>query len=57
MLGLEVSHLQLITAVVKPMATLIIIRRLHLIISLQSVELPSMRAVRFDIWLDGYSRN
>ncbi|KZV60800.1 fungal pheromone STE3G-protein-coupled receptor, partial [Peniophora sp. CONT] len=36
-----VTHLQVITYIVKPMGTLIITRRLHLIASLQSVELPS----------------
>ncbi|KZV68511.1 STE3-domain-containing protein [Peniophora sp. CONT] len=41
-----VSHLDMITYVVKPMATLIITRRLYLIASLQSVELPSKAARR-----------
>ncbi|KZV59166.1 fungal pheromone STE3G-protein-coupled receptor [Peniophora sp. CONT] len=41
-----VSHLDLITYVVKPMATLIITRRLYLIASLQSVDLPSKAAAR-----------
>lgn len=44
---LPVSHLDMITCVVKPMATLIITRRLYLIASLQSVELPSKSAVQY----------
>ncbi|VDB92185.1 unnamed protein product [Peniophora sp. CBMAI 1063] len=36
-----VSHLQIITSVVKPMATLIIARRLYLITSLRSIEPPT----------------
>ena len=40
------THLRIITYIVKPMSTLIISRRLHLIASLQSVELPSATAVR-----------
>ncbi|KZV59381.1 fungal pheromone STE3G-protein-coupled receptor [Peniophora sp. CONT] len=40
-----VSHMQLITSVVKPMATLIITRRLYLITSLRSVEVPDKTAV------------
>ncbi|KZV71047.1 STE3-domain-containing protein [Peniophora sp. CONT] len=36
-----VSRVQLIAFVVKPMATLIITRRLYLVVSLQSVELPN----------------
>ncbi|KZV63987.1 fungal pheromone STE3G-protein-coupled receptor [Peniophora sp. CONT] len=39
-----VTHLQLIVSVVKPMATLIITRKLCLITSLQSVEAPSKSA-------------
>ncbi|VDC07979.1 unnamed protein product [Peniophora sp. CBMAI 1063] len=39
-----VSRLQLVVFVVKPMATLIIIRRLYIIVSVQSVELPSVKA-------------
>ncbi|KZV59981.1 STE3-domain-containing protein [Peniophora sp. CONT] len=35
-----VTHMQVITSVVKPMATFIITRRLYLIASLRSVELP-----------------
>ncbi|KZV61584.1 hypothetical protein PENSPDRAFT_643237 [Peniophora sp. CONT] len=42
-----VSRIQYITFVVKPMATLIITRRLHLIVSLQSVDLPDKAAVRW----------
>ena len=41
-----VTHLSLITYIVKPMATLIITRRLYLIASLQSVELPTAAEVR-----------
>ncbi|KZV66761.1 fungal pheromone STE3G-protein-coupled receptor, partial [Peniophora sp. CONT] len=47
-----VSHLQLITSVVKPMATLIITRRLYLIASLQSVELPNKAARRWDLAIE-----
>ncbi|KZV64171.1 STE3-domain-containing protein [Peniophora sp. CONT] len=39
-----VTHLQLITFVVKPMTTLIIMRRLYLIASLQSVKFPNEAA-------------
>ncbi|KZV72021.1 hypothetical protein PENSPDRAFT_564967, partial [Peniophora sp. CONT] len=41
-----VSHLQIIAGVVKPMSTLLIMRRLYLIASLRSVDLPSKAAVR-----------
>ena len=41
-----VSHLQLVTYVVRPMATLLITRRLYLIASLQSLDLPSAASVR-----------
>lgn len=44
---MPVTHLQEITYVVKPMATLVITRRLYLIANLQSVELPNKAAVRF----------
>ncbi|KZV69111.1 STE3-domain-containing protein [Peniophora sp. CONT] len=47
-----VSHLQVITFVVKPMATLIITRRLYLIASLQSVALPNKAARRWDHTLE-----
>ena len=40
-----VSHLQVLTIVVKPMATLIITRRLYLIVSMQTIEIPSKAAV------------
>ena len=40
------SHLEMITAIVKPMATLIITRRLHMIVSLQSVDFTHRAAVR-----------
>lgn len=52
-----VSHLQMFTYVVKPMATLIITRRLYLITSLQSVELPSKEAVRSTIYSSLPRRN
>ncbi|KZV65151.1 fungal pheromone STE3G-protein-coupled receptor [Peniophora sp. CONT] len=47
-----VTHVQHITFVVKPMATLIISRRLYLIASLQSVELPSKAARRWNLALE-----
>ncbi|KZV66393.1 STE3-domain-containing protein [Peniophora sp. CONT] len=47
-----VSHLALVTGVVKPMATLIITRRLYLITSLQSVELPSRAAKIRDLVIE-----
>ncbi|KZV71177.1 STE3-domain-containing protein [Peniophora sp. CONT] len=47
-----VTHLQVIALVVKPMATLIITRRLYLIASLQSVELPNKAARRCDLALE-----
>ncbi|KZV63370.1 hypothetical protein PENSPDRAFT_589982 [Peniophora sp. CONT] len=40
------THMQVITFVVKPMATLIITRRLYLITRLRSVELPNKAASR-----------
>ncbi|VDC00657.1 unnamed protein product [Peniophora sp. CBMAI 1063] len=43
------SRLELIVYFVKPMATLIISRRLYLIVSLQSVEPPSIAAKRWDL--------
>ncbi|VDC00134.1 unnamed protein product [Peniophora sp. CBMAI 1063] len=43
-----VSHIQLITYIVKPAATLIITRRLYLIASLQSVDMPSKAARRWN---------
>ncbi|KZV68498.1 fungal pheromone STE3G-protein-coupled receptor, partial [Peniophora sp. CONT] len=43
-----VSHLQIVTYIVTPMATLMITRRLYLIASLQSVDLPSKAARRWD---------
>ncbi|KZV68488.1 hypothetical protein PENSPDRAFT_511578 [Peniophora sp. CONT] len=46
--SLPVSHLQQITFVVKPMATLIITRRLYLIASLQSVDISSKAARRWN---------
>ncbi|KZV63974.1 STE3-domain-containing protein [Peniophora sp. CONT] len=47
-----VSHLQIIAVVVKPMSTLIIIRRLYLITSLQSVELPDIVAKRRNLAIE-----
>ncbi|KZV69107.1 STE3-domain-containing protein [Peniophora sp. CONT] len=47
-----VSHLQLIVFVVKPMATVIITRRLYLIASLQSVQLPNKAARYRDLALE-----
>ncbi|KZV69825.1 hypothetical protein PENSPDRAFT_652092 [Peniophora sp. CONT] len=52
MLRVAVSHLQIITFVVKPMATLIITRRLYLIASLQSVAPPNKAARRWDLTLE-----
>ncbi|VDB86864.1 unnamed protein product [Peniophora sp. CBMAI 1063] len=46
------SHLQLMSSVVKPMATLIITRRLYLIARLQSVELPGNTVGRRDVWIE-----
>ncbi|VDB95837.1 unnamed protein product [Peniophora sp. CBMAI 1063] len=43
-----VSHLQLITYTVKPLATFIITRRLYVIASFESVELPSGSERRWD---------
>ncbi|KZV65148.1 fungal pheromone STE3G-protein-coupled receptor [Peniophora sp. CONT] len=47
-----VSHLQIVTFVVKPMATLMITRRLYLIANLQSVEPPSTSARRWSLALE-----
>ncbi|VDB95517.1 unnamed protein product [Peniophora sp. CBMAI 1063] len=47
-----VSHMQMITSVVKPMATLIITRRLYLITSLRSVEPPTKAARRRDLAIE-----
>ncbi|VDC04653.1 unnamed protein product [Peniophora sp. CBMAI 1063] len=47
-----VTHLQLISSVVKPMATLIITRRLYLIASQQSVELESKASKRKDLLIE-----
>ncbi|KZV59956.1 STE3-domain-containing protein [Peniophora sp. CONT] len=47
-----VSHVQEIAFVVKPMATLIIARRLYLIASLQSVYLPNKAARRWDLAIE-----
>ena len=40
-----VSHLQLLCYIVRPITTLLVTRRLYLIARLQSVELPSKKAV------------
>ncbi|VDC02196.1 unnamed protein product [Peniophora sp. CBMAI 1063] len=51
-----ISHVQMFASVVKPMATLIIMRRLYLITSLQSVKLPSKAEKRRDLaveWILG----
>ncbi|VDC00863.1 unnamed protein product [Peniophora sp. CBMAI 1063] len=51
-----VSHVQMITSVAKPMATLVITRRLYLITSLRSIESPKQAARRRDIateWMLG----
>ena len=42
---MPVSHMQIITSIVKPMATLILSRKLHSIASLRSVELPDKAQV------------
>ncbi|VDC07897.1 unnamed protein product [Peniophora sp. CBMAI 1063] len=47
-----VTHLQEITFVVKPMATLIITRRLYLIASLQSLYLPDKTAKRWNCFVE-----
>ncbi|KZV72025.1 STE3-domain-containing protein [Peniophora sp. CONT] len=47
-----VSHLQLIASVVKPMSTFLIMRRLYLIASLRSVELPSKATRRWDKFVE-----
>ncbi|KZV63978.1 fungal pheromone STE3G-protein-coupled receptor [Peniophora sp. CONT] len=47
------SHMELIVSVVKPMATLIITRRLYLITSLRTVELPNKSAKRRDLVIEG----
>ncbi|KZV72495.1 STE3-domain-containing protein [Peniophora sp. CONT] len=44
-----VSHLELFCFVLVPMSTLIILRRLYLIASLQSVDLPSTNTRRWDL--------
>ena len=51
-----VSHLEMITYIVKPMATLIITRRLHMIVSLQSVDFADRAALHriLLIWLSDY---
>ncbi|KZV59958.1 hypothetical protein PENSPDRAFT_694699 [Peniophora sp. CONT] len=47
-----VTHIEEITYVVKPMATLIVTRRLYLIASLRSVELPDKAARHWDLALE-----
>ncbi|KZV68516.1 STE3-domain-containing protein [Peniophora sp. CONT] len=44
-----VSHLKMMTYIVKPMATLIITRRLYLIASLQSIEFPGESTRRWNL--------
>ncbi|VDC06413.1 unnamed protein product [Peniophora sp. CBMAI 1063] len=46
------THIEVITSVVKPMATLIITRRLYLITSLRSMDLPSKTARRIDLVME-----
>ncbi|KZV59980.1 STE3-domain-containing protein [Peniophora sp. CONT] len=46
------SHVQLMTSIVRPMATLIITRRLHLITRLRSVELPGKSAKRRNLAIE-----
>ncbi|KZV72026.1 fungal pheromone STE3G-protein-coupled receptor [Peniophora sp. CONT] len=47
-----VSHLQLIAYVVKPMSTLLIMRRLYLIANLRSVDCPGKSARRWDCCIE-----
>ncbi|VDB95840.1 unnamed protein product [Peniophora sp. CBMAI 1063] len=47
-----VTHIQIIAYIVKPMATLIITRRLYLISSFQSVELPNKSKRRWDLAIE-----
>ncbi|VDC00171.1 unnamed protein product [Peniophora sp. CBMAI 1063] len=47
-----VSHLYVITCVTKPMATLVITRRLYVIASLRSVSFPSKTARRWDLLIE-----
>ncbi|VDC05731.1 unnamed protein product [Peniophora sp. CBMAI 1063] len=47
-----VSHMQMLTSVVKPMSSLLIMRRLYLISSLQSVYLPDRSTKRKDILIE-----
>ncbi|KZV66007.1 fungal pheromone STE3G-protein-coupled receptor [Peniophora sp. CONT] len=42
------SPLIILTIVIKPMATLIITRRLYLIVSMQTIDIPNKTAVRLD---------
>ncbi|KZV64899.1 STE3-domain-containing protein [Peniophora sp. CONT] len=47
-----VTHLQLISSIVKPASTFIITRRLYLIASLRSVELPNPAARRKNLFIE-----
>ncbi|VDB95838.1 unnamed protein product [Peniophora sp. CBMAI 1063] len=47
-----VTHIQIITYIVKPMATLIITRRLYLIATLQAVELSSKSKRHWDLAIE-----
>ncbi|VDB92187.1 unnamed protein product [Peniophora sp. CBMAI 1063] len=47
-----VTHMQVITGIVKPMATLIITRRLYLITSLRSIEPPTKTARRRNLAIE-----
>ncbi|VDB92170.1 unnamed protein product [Peniophora sp. CBMAI 1063] len=47
-----ITHMQAITSVVKPMATLIITRRLYLITSLRSIEPPTKAARRRNLGIE-----
>ena len=53
---MAVTHMQLITFVVKPMSTLIITRRLYLMTNLQAVQLSTKRAVGQNIYLGSWMR-
>ncbi|KZV74012.1 STE3-domain-containing protein [Peniophora sp. CONT] len=47
-----VTRLQLMASVAKPLATLIITRRLYLIVSQRSVELPNNKAKRWNLMIE-----
>ena len=50
-----VSHLQLLCYIVRPITTLLVTRRLYLIARLQSVQLPSKKAVSHYLGVTPYS--